>query len=264
MGCLSRAIQLIILVGLMASVKNTAVYEDDVRKISNEYEKWHKSGNVIIKLIALMVEPITYMQKGPDNDSLVRIFNLFGDVISELAEVGEVNVSESFRSVLRNIENVKKIFSSVPQNIELACNIVNKSRFDQTVDSKQWKTKVTDKKRIYKSTCHVVDDLIYMGIVQLHNCCNITITPIISLCQSFRTLLANGSGYMANMAHILNRINICLENKSFYLEYTARCFHFVYNEINNIIRKFIRLLNIQILYSKCCISLALVEKSEKK
>lgn len=274
MSCELRALLLIILfTQLLSAVKITAHNEDAVRKVPNEYTKWPQDDSLLDKIIRIIVEPLTAMEKGPDNNVILRVFSLFGDVLTELAQALELNVTQSFRQfVLQNIERAKSELTSVAKNIDWASQVVNDSLIDRTYDANQWQTKVSgkqrlaDKRRLYRSACHILDDLIALSSVQLHKCCNVTMKPAISFCRSFRILLANGSSYMANMARVLNRLNFCLENNSSHFEYTTRCLDFVNNEISNLIEgfdnlisKLLRLLHLKILYSKCCISLALVE-----
>lgn len=247
-----------------------------MKQVPNEYEKYRRDDSLLDKLLRIITEPITATEKGADNDFIFRVFSVFGDVITELVQALELNVTQSIRQlVLRNIESAKAELASAAKNIEWASQVVNSSLIDRPHDAHQWHRKVSDKQRLvdklrlYGSVCHLLDDLIALSSIQLRKCCDVTVKPVITFCRSFRILLANGSSYMANVASVLNRLNFCLENNSSHLEYTTRCLDFLNNEISNLIQgfenlisKLLKLLHLKILYSKCCISLALVEDME--
>lgn len=204
--------------------------------------------------------PETKFNDGADIKEFTRnIFNAFWNIIFEAYHVGEIDI-QYFRSIaISCILLIKSEFADIVESIKSAYQLINKSNCEES----KLLSNIT---RPYNDVCKAVEALINMSTAELQSCCNITIKPLIFLCRNIRSLLISGAGYIADIAQKLNQIQLCFENSIMSPEETMQCLNSTIDELinliqslNQVIHKFDKLMRVKILYSKCCISLVIVD-----
>lgn len=212
------------------------------------------------KLIDNKNVPETKNKDGVDIKEFTRnIFNAFWNIIFKAYHDGEIDV-QYFRSIaISCILLIKSEFADIVESVKSAYQLINKSNCEES----KLLSNIT---RPYNDVCKAVEDLINMSTAELQNCCNITIKPLIFLCRNIRSLLKSGAGYIADIAQKLSQIQLCFENSIMSPEKTMQCLDSTIDELinliqslNQVIRKFDKLMQVKILYSKCCISLVIVD-----
>lgn len=270
MGCISRAVLVIILFVLrLSSVKNAASCEETAQNISTDSEKSHHRDNVLIKAIAVLGSFLTDMNKPHSKDIPTEVLNLVDNLISEISRIDVANALHHFRVLaLRHIMIAKKELMEIAQSADSQVNKTVATMPRTTILKKN--QHLINPDRLIKIVLHIMDGLINMTAIELRNCCNVTMKSNISLCQSYQSLVVTGSGYMDEMARLLDEIKFCLENPNSNKKYKTRCANLASNEVTNLIEDFDqlmqifkKLLRIRLLYSKCCILFVLVDVNEQ-
>lgn len=204
-------------------------------------------------------ESIPKFEHADSKEFTRHIFNIFWNIIIKAYHVGEIDV-QYFRSTAYSLITLAKSeLADVVESVKSAYQLINKSHFER---GKLFKN-IT---RPYDGACQAMEALINLSTTELQSCCNITIKPLIFLCRNIRSLLISSAGYMADIAGKLNQLHHCFENSIMSPDQTMQCINSTFEEIINLfqnlselIRKFDKLMHVKILYSRCCISLVIVD-----
>lgn len=211
------------------------------------------------KLINIKNLPET-KHDGADIKEFTRnIFNDFWNIIYKAYHDGEIDI-QYFRSIaISFILLIKSESADIVESIKSAYQLINESNCEES----KLLSNIT---RPYNDVCKAVEALVNMSTAELQNCCNITIKPLIFLCRNIRSLLISGAGYIADIVQKLNQIQHCFENSIMSPEETMQCLNSTIDELinliqslNQVISTFDKLMRVKILYSKCCISLVIVD-----
>lgn len=211
------------------------------------------------KLINIKNLPET-KHDGADIKEFTRnIFNDFWNIIYKAYHDGEIDI-QYFRSIaISFILLIKSESADIVESIKSAYQLINESNCEES----KLLSNIT---RPYNDVCKAVEALVNMSTAELQNCCNITIKPLIFLCRNIRSLLISGAGYIADIVQKLNQIQLCFENSIMSPEETMQCLNSTIDELinliqslNQVISTFDKLMRVKILYSKCCISLVIVD-----
>lgn len=211
------------------------------------------------KLINIKNLPET-KHDGADIKEFTRnIFNDFWNIIYKAYHDGEIDI-QYFRSIaISFILLIKSESADIVESIKSAYQLINESNCEES----KLLSNIT---RPYNDVCKAVEALVNMSTAELQNCCNITIKPLIFLCRNIRSLLISGAGYIADIVQKLNQIQLCFENSITSPEETMQCLNSTIDELINLIQSlsqvistFDKLMRVKILYSKCCISLVIVD-----
>lgn len=211
------------------------------------------------KLINIKNLPET-KHDGADIKEFTRnIFNDFWNIIYKAYHDGEIDI-QYFRSIaISFILLIKSESADIVESIKSAYQLINESNCEES----KLLSNIT---RPYNDVCKAVEALVNMSTAELQNCCNITIKPLIFLCRNIQSLLISGAGYIADIVQKLNQIQLCFENSITSPEETMQCLNSTIDELinliqslNQVISTFDKLMRVKILYSKCCISLVIVD-----
>lgn len=197
---------------------------------------------------------------GADSQEFSRhIFNIFWNLVLKAYNVGEFDVQYFRSTALSFIMLAKSELADIVESIKSVFESINKSNFEKD----KLFNNIT---RPYDGACQAIEALINLSTSELQSCCNITIKPLIFLCRNLRSLLISSADNLADIAWKFNQIQHCFENSIMSPEQTMQCLNSTFEELINlfqsfskVIRKFDKLMHVKILYSRCCISLVIVD-----
>ncbi|KAM7363533.1 uncharacterized protein ACRADG_000400 [Cochliomyia hominivorax] len=191
---------------------------------------------------------------------------------------GDELLNEMFYNIERQLEFVRIEFRNLAINVDKhfnwAVNQLNQTLINNTEEYDLWTANIKKKLRsvndtkLYQEGCKAIDEFIVNSSRELHNCCNITMMPMRSLCKSASSLIMEALHLVVDA---IDRMQTCLEEKNSYLDYMLPCIHLAYDEITNLVSRASQIthqinsmLPMKIIYTRSCFAIVMVDMNDRR